>query len=516
MTFLALLLLALLPVSNYIARAEAQLGGCPRPLLNTSVFQDVRNNGGCILLEKVCVDDGMLVLFDEADRAENLTRRNPLGELWQQSGLWNFPARGGANSDALVGHQPNSYVPIRPASRLEGSPHLRSPVFSPCVLPVVMITDWPYNMGEVMAQLAPIADVYFRQKGMIDDLATLVLATPNGLGMTPFQHVLLQPYSRHPSMSLAELSAGRGAGEGGGGEAGRHPSCFERVVLCKMHGFPQGIRPTVQTLLAHLAARGRIPADPLGFGPPPPAPPLSLHNDSTLRVLIEARSGPTRNIRNMHDLIAACEAANAAGFRAGSFTRLSCKVLNTADTPQLHGNERFYATVGAVRSAHVLVTLHGAGAANCFFLEEDNGGTALLEIRPCRFGTQFCGWPDAYMQSQLSRAGDVIRFFALNVEDPAQCAPSDYEAAAQASPADTPMRGGDDMRARDQHVSPRPATLLAMLRHVGGLLRDDAAFRAAQREGKLHGYAVPGGLALGPLCVKDVAGHVRGGATVLQ
>ena len=44
--------------------------------------------------------------------------------------------------------QPNSFVAIRPASRLEANPALQNPQFSSCTMPFIMVTDWPYNMGE--------------------------------------------------------------------------------------------------------------------------------------------------------------------------------------------------------------------------------------------------------------------------------------------------------------------------------------------------------------------------------
>ncbi|GFR42899.1 hypothetical protein Agub_g3893 [Astrephomene gubernaculifera] len=465
----------------------------------------------------------------------------------------NFPARGGANSDALVGHQRNYFIPIRAASRLEATSQLQQPVFSSCTLPVILETDWPYNMGEVFAQLAAIADVYFRQKKMLDDSATIVVSTPLGLASTSYHHVLLSPYSRYPPVSFDELSQRAEEGRRVGWSAeGHHVRCFEKAVLCKLHGFPQNLLPTSQSVLRHIAPH--IPKDPLGFGAastaaaggstagPATTPTATsaavaalaapaggivelpgdaaLAADGTLRVLLEARSGQGRTIRNLAQLVEACEVANARGFHAGSFSRLSCKVLNTADTPSLNGVDRFYATVGAVRSAHVLVAVHGAGAANCFFLRPDNGLTALLEIRPCRFGSKHCGWPDAYMQSQLSQAGGVIRFFAYNVEDPAQCAPSDYEVAATLpDPAGlplAPLRGGEDARARDQHLTLRPKPFIAMLRHVGSLLRNETAYQAAHGGRTLHGYAIPEGLAFGPLCVQDMAAHLQSGAPVLH
>ncbi|GLC45731.1 hypothetical protein PLESTF_000598700 [Pleodorina starrii] len=482
---------------------------CQEPKLNTLIFEEIKNNGFCTLLKNVCTDDGMLVTFDSAYVADNLTRASPYGGMATHTGLWNFPARGGANSDALVGHQPTNYVQIRSASRMEASPHLQHRAFSKCTMPVIMITDWPYNMGEVFAQLASVADVFFRQKGMIDDLATLVLATPDGLGLTSFHHVLLSPYSRYPLISLDELSQRPVRDRHVAWSAeGHHVSCFQRVVLCKIHGSPQGMLATGQVVLRHIAPR--LPPDPMGFG----AEPVATH--STLRVLIESRSGPTRNIRNLQQIVEACEQENAKGFKAGSFNHLSCKILHTGDTPTLYGVERFYTTVAAVRSAHVLAAVHGAGATNSFFMESDNVSTAMLEIRPCRFGSKHCGWPNAYVQHQLRVAGFPIRFFSLNIEDPAQCHPSDYEAAALASPADTPMRGAEDMRARDQHMTLRPGAFLAMLRHMGALLRNDSAWRSADAAGALHGYVVPEGLVLGGMCEQNMTQHLANGATLIR
>jgi hypothetical protein len=100
---------------------------CVEPHLNLTVLEETKNNGGCILLKRVCADDGMLVTFDQQFTADNLTRASPYAFLENQAGLWyvsasgkgvfssrqrigdcacrNFPGRGGSNSDALVGHQ---------------------------------------------------------------------------------------------------------------------------------------------------------------------------------------------------------------------------------------------------------------------------------------------------------------------------------------------------------------------------------------------------------------------------
>jgi hypothetical protein len=77
--------------------------------------------------------------------------------------------------------------------------------------------------------------------------------------------------------------------------------------------------------------------------------------------------------------------------------------------------------------------------------------------------------------------------------------------------------------ARDQHLTLAPRPLLAMLRHVGSLLRNASAWQEAAHRGALHGYAVlEGRLALGPLCASDavadllVAGGGEGGHQLVE
>jgi hypothetical protein len=94
----------------------------------------------------------------------------------------------------------------------------------------------------------------------------------------------------------------------------------------------------------------------------------------------------------------------------GSFRRVECRALVTYDTPRLSGMDRFRTTVAAVRSAHVLVAVHGAGAVNAFFLRGTNrSAAALLEVRPCGFGSGFTWWVDVHMAINLPRLGDQVR-----------------------------------------------------------------------------------------------------------
>ncbi|KAG2493494.1 hypothetical protein HYH03_008310 [Edaphochlamys debaryana] len=461
-------------------------------------------NNACLTLKRVCVDEGMLVLFNNDSQ---LTPQNPYGSsrMDVQAGQWNFPSRGGANSDALVGHMRKHFIPTRRASRLESNPALVNPVFSNCTLPVFILQDWPYNMGEVLARLAAMVDVLFEQQGLADHRATLVLATPMGLGLTPYHLAFLEPHSLHAVVSLDAMSSRPHA-------AALHPalvawsdeghvSCFETAVYCMLEGRVQDVVHTARTLLKHMLPL--LPPDPLGFGSAGegrPLPPLA--EDTTLRVVLEARSGPARSFKNLDEIVRACSEANQRGFVAGRFRGIACRVLHTADTPELHGLRRFHASVAAVRSAHLLVAIHGAGAANCAFMEE--GGIAgLLEIRPCRLGTFICFWPDGHMAGQLAKANHTVRMFAYNVEDPAQCLPSDYEAEELAHPRDFRKRKDLNVRMRDQHVVLNPRQFMAYLTHVAALLSDKSAYHEALRADRVHGYPLAEGLALGALCVKN-------------
>ncbi|KAG2484773.1 hypothetical protein HYH03_016427 [Edaphochlamys debaryana] len=169
--------------------------------------------------------------------------------------------------------------------------------------------------------------------------------------------------------------------------------------------------------------------------------------NATLRVVIESRQGPVRNLQSMQQLLEACARLTAAGpgaFRVGRFASIECRAAAfggqvTRDARggtgmatvnrQVTGAEDealFAANVAAVRSADVLVTVHGAGAANSFFMRP---GSALLELRPCHFGTRYRAWPDSYFPRSHQGGGDLVQFYALNVEDDSLCRPGDWQAA---------------------------------------------------------------------------------------
>ncbi|GIL67099.1 hypothetical protein Vafri_20541, partial [Volvox africanus] len=535
-----------------------------------SIDESVAPSDFCRVLRKVCFYQNALVSFDPSystsyDLATNRSElRQPLPYLPTWTSSWNIP--GVLNTDAIVGNQEAYVLTLRPASRLDAALNLQhpqqqqqqqGPAFSRCTVPAVLLTDWPFNFGEFFANGASTADLLFRKLKMLPERdVTLALALPAGLSLMTFHQALLGHLSVRPVTTLeriaaeAEVAAVRGGGPHASSASswshdGVPRACFERVLVCKLQGTHQSSPlATAATVAAHLnnaANGGPLPYDPLGFGAVAgvtpevavsdvsgvgqrlPSASLLSDQDSTLRVAVEVRRGGVRTIRNLHQVVNECN--NMEWKEVGGFDRVSCRPLVTYDTPQQSGTDRFRATVAAVRSVHVLVAVHGAGATNGFFLRpHGDTSAALLEVRPCGFGSIFPWWVDVHMAINLPRLGDEVRFHAYNIEDPTQCSPSDYEAAMLNSTRPVNIRAGGGHFMRDQHLTLRPDGLMAMLRHVASMLRNRQAYNTAKALGRLHGYALPGqekgggawgssgGVILGPLGLGNFSQHAASGA----
>ncbi|EFJ47071.1 hypothetical protein VOLCADRAFT_105289 [Volvox carteri f. nagariensis] len=117
-----------------------------------------------------------------------------------------------------------------------------------------------------------------------------------------------------------------------------------------------------------------------------------------------------------------------------------------------------------------------------------------------RFGTHFAVWPDKYLPKQHEKNDNVIRFFALNVEDESQCMKGDFEFSVKNRTATRDAVGWDvGYFARDQHITLKPGPFLEFVRHVGTLVLDVHKYTVLRDRSKLHGYVVPEGLMYGPL-----------------
>ncbi len=86
--------------------------------------------------------------------------------------------------------------------------------------------------------------------------------------------------------------------------------------------------------------------------------------------------------------------------------------------------------MAAAHSAEVFVVIHGSAATNLVFMRE---GTTLLEIRPFGFGGS--EWVEAFYPKITRELDYKIRYFGLNIEDPALSRPAAWEAADTGEPA---------------------------------------------------------------------------------
>ncbi|KAG2493463.1 hypothetical protein HYH03_008280 [Edaphochlamys debaryana] len=450
--------------------------------------------------------------------------------------LWFNPMRTTKYPDALAGWQPDFSIRIRPASKVEPTPALRHPVWSNCTLPVIVYSDYLYNYKMFMTHVLPGVDDLFRVKQAFKDgTATIALATPAGLALEPYHALTLSAYSRRPVVPLSELgrrgmeaTAADWAGEG------VRVHCYNRVIACKLRNgnsvSPAAAAAVVENMnkLPGLA----LPEDPLGFGGP------LVPGSDTLRVVIEARTGGWRTIKNTQDILNACNAAGAS-FSAAQFKRIVCKLLpRSYDTsppvtgPALlssAGAKAYRDAVAAVRSAHLFVATAGTTVAHAFFMQPE-AGAGLIEVRPCGWGTKWSDKSNGDQDSMAVQLGkdDSVRYFAYNVEDPSQCSPPDYEPELRAVMAanngtmplpvvhqladkSPPRYTPEALMSRDQHVSPKPGPLLDFIRHAAALLVDKAAYQAARNDRRVHGYAVAQGVLLAEAGVKD-AGAAAAGA----
>eukprot|EP00198_Chlamydomonas_reinhardtii_P006225 XP_001695561.1 predicted protein [Chlamydomonas reinhardtii] len=138
-------------------------------------------------------EGSMLVTHDDRFQIENVKRHDTPGF---PSVAWHLPVRGSTFPDALAGYMPDFLVKMRPASKVEPTPPLRHPTWSNCTLPMILLSDYPYNMKSFMVRVVSDVDSLLRVKGLVPDRkATLVLATPSGLDLEPWHAGLLAPFA---------------------------------------------------------------------------------------------------------------------------------------------------------------------------------------------------------------------------------------------------------------------------------------------------------------------------------
>ncbi|EIE21073.1 hypothetical protein COCSUDRAFT_56993 [Coccomyxa subellipsoidea C-169] len=398
--------------------------GCQLPHVNDPMLLQNSQAAGdtCLVLYRVCLDQGVVVSFDPLYNPENPGHLNlpefPFPEL-----TYNWPSAM-TNGDALgPGGSRLAFPPltIRAGSHLDR--HLATQDFSYCTVPLVMLSNWPTTYGEVVVR-APQRAYQWHSSGIVSDAVSYVVATPGGIGLPRFWPPMLAPFTRLAVSSLADFSARLPQGTPSDAtNEGVAVQCFQKVILCKI---PSGdfrlMYDVGQATRAHYAAASLI-RNPASF------PEAAAAASDSLNVLVEQRHGVVRNFLNMDQLLKDCgESGKLQG------TSVACRSATFAG--DLAWN------IAAVSSADVLVTIHGSGSNNVLFMHE---GSTLIEVRPYKFGTETPEWANFFIPKVAEANGYRVQYIGLNILDEELSRPGGFEANGTGSVDAATL-------ARDRHV----------------------------------------------------------------
>lgn len=396
------------------------------------------------------------------------------------------------NSDIVANvRMPRHIFVSRPRSAVEPTPQLEHPVFSNCTVPIIMYPFWLYNIAEFFLSTATKV-LSWSKAGIIDGNATLVLSTPAFTALHPYHRILLAPYTKHKVAAFGDLATRADPATADPYSAEGHKvSCFQKLFVCKFGAHQYvGIHEAAQRVVANVA--DRVPPNPLAFSgqtqdnPKEAAAAIAPGGvggrgtgkpaaaDGTLRVFIESRQGPVRNILNAKQIADACGEIRL-GPEAAPFTKVECRAGSFAAALPLT-EEQFHWNLGAVRSADVVVIVHGSGGCNTFFMRE---GSAHLEIRPLQFGSKYAFWPERFYPEMHRHNGHFVQFWAYNIEDLAEFKPGTFEAELlSGTPGRTHVEdAGMGHMVRDRHVVLDKAMIFQFIKGMAPFLYKNAPYQ---------------------------------------
>eukprot|EP00884_Botryococcus_braunii_P010152 jgi/Botrbrau1/19138/Bobra.0077s0050.1 len=272
----------------------------------------------CIAYKLVCLDQSMVVMHDPMYNMRDGSDM-PKFDITSLGTTWRAPKNDPVANAIHNGRIRFDPLVFRPP--VAGDP---KPVFSNCTLPVILFKDKENSFNHMLLTLLPQI-YYWHHEGAASEDVTYVLGTPWGSEVPKFLHPILRPFSKYEVTSLADFSSRLPASAPSRATAeGRHVRCFQKVAFCIEEG---AVRP--------------------------------------VRVLIETRPGPVRNLDNREELVRQC---NEAG---GPW---ECRMYSMGSD--------FLRNLAAVRSADVFVFIHGSAGANLVFMRND---TAAVEVMPLGF-----------------------------------------------------------------------------------------------------------------------------------
>lgn len=416
--------------------------------------------GLCKTYSQVCFDQGHVVSYDPAYSPAN-TSSEPLPKLEIEVIEYSW-AGADDNGDKFRNAQ-NKYAPLsmRAAGVLEEGDLLR-PTFSNCTA-VVMWTQWVHNFGESLSHVTARMWQLWAD-GRMGNGTLLALGTPAGERTRSFWPFFLQPYTVNAVMSFAELSARTAAGAEPSHPYGR---CFRTAHLCAFSdaGYFQGMYGAMQAAY-HFYER-RLPK-------PEPAATFDA-GDDTLKVLIEHRNGTIRRLLNWEELVAECNSVRWELPGTSPWKKVQCRSTTLGADP-MHN-------LAAVRPADMVVIVHGSGCSNWLAMRE---GSALLEIRPYKFGSEQRGWSDWFYPNIAAAIEYKVHWYAINIEDEALSTPSEREAEH--------VNEDHARYLRDRHTTLPFAALRTMVARVAGVGRSKAEYdKVTQPVRKHYVELAPGG-----------------------
>ncbi|BDA45095.1 hypothetical protein COCOBI_06-5750 [Coccomyxa sp. Obi] len=450
---------------------SAEGSSCQLPHVNDPLLLQNSMAAGdtCIVLYKVCLDQGTVVSFDPLYSPENpdhlLLPEFPLFEL-----MYNWPSAV-TNGDALgPGGSRLAFPPltIRAGSHLDR--HLTSQNFSYCTVPLVLFTNWPTTYGEAVVR-APQRAYKWHSTGIVSAKVSYVVATPGGAGLPSFWAPMLAPFTELDVISLADFSARLPPGTPSDAtNEGVAVQCFQKVILCKIvaSDFRQ-MYDVGQATRAHYAAASLI-RNPAGF-PEAAASGGPAAKPGNLNVLIEQRHGVVRKFLNMDALLRECDENQEL-----HGVRVSCRSATFAS--DLAWN------IAAVSAADVLVTIHGSGSNNVLFMRE---GSTLVEVRPYKFGTDNPEWANFFIPEVAKANGYRVQYIGLNIADAELSRPGAFEANGTGNT-------NAATHARDRHVILPWQVLRQVLDMLLGVRGNHSAYLDLVSERRHILNVLPGGV----------------------
>ncbi|KAL4451870.1 hypothetical protein ABPG75_007532 [Micractinium tetrahymenae] len=261
----------------------------------------------CQRLERVCVDQGTLILYDDRYQQLGGRKAGKLPELLvDTSKIFEYPWRGSGSSSAgsdstdseeeedggsgssrrrlrYQVQQPTRTrrippLPMRPATAQEPTAYLQDPQFSSCTVPIFLYASWRGNFFHVFKDLSAVMYAMLRRTPWRAH-AKLVSVTPEGLPLTQPEAALLPLLSPLSVQTMADFSSRLAGDYRPELDASQPPAsyeggerrCFQAAFFCGRNfpldrGLPVEEEAALSPKQQAAALEQRVPLEPYSFG----------------------------------------------------------------------------------------------------------------------------------------------------------------------------------------------------------------------------------------------------------